>query len=70
MQVSQKYCPTSSIIVGVDRDPIKPIRGCIALQEDITTEKCRTSIKKALKGMYIYTQLHIKPHTSPCLRCV
>jgi hypothetical protein len=46
-QVAHKYMPLSSVIVGIDLVPIKPIRGVITLTEDITTDRCRTAIKKA-----------------------
>ncbi|EGG24948.1 rRNA methyltransferase [Cavenderia fasciculata] len=58
MQVASKYMPAQSVIVGVDLDPIRPIRNCIGLQEDITTAKCRAEIKKALKTWKVDICLH------------
>ncbi|GAM28168.1 hypothetical protein SAMD00019534_113440 [Acytostelium subglobosum LB1] len=58
MQVASKYMPVQSLIVGVDLDPIRPIRNCVGLQEDITTQKCRTEIKKTLKTWKVDICLH------------
>ena len=48
MQVAVKYMPMDSVIIGVDLAPIKPLRGCYAFQEDITSGRCRTVIREKL----------------------
>jgi AdoMet-dependent rRNA methyltransferase SPB1 len=58
LQIAAKTMPISSLIVGVDLAPIRPIRGCITLMEDITTQKCRTAIKRELKGSLLDVVLH------------
>ena len=50
--------PASSLIVGVDLAPIKPIAKAITFQSDITTDKCRTTIRQHLKTWKADTVLH------------
>ena len=49
MQVARQHMPADSPCVGVDLAAMKPITKCVALQEDITTQKCRAAIKRELK---------------------
>lgn len=57
-QVAAEAMPKNSLIVGVDLAPIKPIPGVITFQSDITTEKCRATIRSHLKTWKADTVLH------------
>ncbi|KAI9045180.1 rRNA methyltransferase spb1 [Aspergillus affinis] len=57
-QVAAECMPAQSIIVGVDLAPIKPIPRVISFQSDITTEKCRATIRSHLKHWKADTVLH------------
>ena len=57
-QVAAKFMPKSKIIIGVDLAPIKPITGVITMINDITTDKCRTDIKRELKDWKADVVLH------------
>lgn len=50
--------PQDSLIVGVDLSPIKPIPRCITFQSDITTDKCRATLRQHLKTWKADTVLH------------
>lgn len=57
-QVAAEVMPVNSLIVGVDLSPIKPIPKVITFQSDITTEKCRATIRQHLKTWKADTVLH------------
>ncbi|XP_022845539.1 adoMet-dependent rRNA methyltransferase spb1-like [Olea europaea var. sylvestris] len=48
MQVAVEKMPVGSLVIGVDLDPIRPIRGALSVQEDITQPKCRAVVKKLM----------------------
>ena len=50
--------PANSTIVGVDLAPIKPIPRTITFQSDITTDKCRATIRQHFKTWKADTVLH------------
>ena len=58
LQVAQKYMPVSSLIIGVDLLPIRPIRGVTTIQADITTEQCKKQIKQELQTWDVDVVVH------------
>ncbi|KAF7840966.1 adoMet-dependent rRNA methyltransferase spb1 [Senna tora] len=48
MQVAVQRMPINHLVIGVDLAPIAPIRGAIAIQEDITKPECKARIKKLM----------------------
>ncbi|CDY66008.1 BnaA08g30800D [Brassica napus] len=49
MQVAVDKAPFGSLVLGIDLVPIIPIRGCVAIQQDITRPECRSKIKQVME---------------------
>ena len=49
--MAQKNMPDmpDTQIIGVDLLPIKPLKGCVTFQADITTDRCRRLIRNEMK---------------------
>ncbi|KAF0991180.1 hypothetical protein HZS_7747 [Henneguya salminicola] len=58
LQVASNILPISSIIIGVDLVPIKPIRNVITHIGDITTESCVKKVKNELQNWKSDVVLH------------
>lgn len=57
-QVAQKNMPVGSQIIAIDLAHIKPLPGVTCMQTDITTDKCRSLLRKELKGSRADVVLH------------
>ncbi|KAF2397811.1 AdoMet-dependent rRNA methyltransferase SPB1 [Trichodelitschia bisporula] len=57
-QVASEVCPANALIIGVDLAPIRAIPRCITFQSDITSDKCRATIRQHLKTWKADTVLH------------
>jgi AdoMet-dependent rRNA methyltransferase SPB1 len=58
LQVCTKYMPVSSLVIGIDILPMKPLKNTIQIQSDITSQHCRTELKKSLQGWNLDVVLH------------
>lgn len=58
LQVCSKYCPLSSMIIGVDLLPIKALPNVITMVEDLTTQECRSALRKQLHGWQVDLVVH------------
>ena len=58
LQAAAERIPGGSMIIGVDLVPIRPIRGTITLQGDITTPECKAAIMREMTGWLADVVLH------------
>ncbi|KAL4361275.1 hypothetical protein GQ457_04G002090 [Hibiscus cannabinus] len=56
MQVAVQRAPVGSLVLGLDLVPIAPIRGAVALQQDITKSECKSKVKRVMeeRGVMAY----------------
>lgn len=57
-QVAQKHMASGSKIIAIDLAPIKPIHGVVCIQSDITSDKCRSLVRKEMSGNKADCVLH------------
>lgn len=57
-QVARKAVPVTGMVIGIDLEKIKPIRGVTTLVEDITTESCRAAIRRETREGLVDVVLH------------
>jgi len=57
-QVAVRNMPRGSKILAIDLVAIKPIPGVTSIQSDITTEKCRSLIRKEVGGLPVDVVVH------------
>jgi len=57
-QVAQRNMPAGSLILAVDLVPIKPMYGVTCIQSDITSDKCRSLLRKEMKAQPADIVLH------------
>ncbi|GKY95483.1 AdoMet-dependent rRNA methyltransferase spb1 [Mayamaea pseudoterrestris] len=57
-QIARRTCPNDVLIVAVDILPIRSVPHVTTLLGDITTDKCRADIKRALQGRSVDVVLH------------
>ena len=58
LQVASENMPVSHIIIGVDLDHIKPLKGVTTLRCDITSARCKSELEKELKSWKADVILH------------
>ncbi|XP_010531430.1 PREDICTED: putative rRNA methyltransferase isoform X1 [Tarenaya hassleriana] len=49
MQVAVQRVPVGSLVLGIDLVPVAPIRGAVAIEQDITKPECRSKIKQVME---------------------
>lgn len=57
-QVAQKHMPSGSKIIAIDLAPIKALHGVVCIQSDITSDKCRSLVRKEMDGNKADCVLH------------